>query len=359
MSSTSTDPSKTDSSKITSSKTVTLNHVAEDAGVSRSTVSLVLRNSPLVAAVTRARVQASIKRLGYVYNRGAASLRSQQSNTIGLIVTNITNPFFAELTVGVEDGLEESRYTALLGNTSDTLKKQNLLLERMQEHRPDGILLCPTDGTSVAQLRRMQKQTPVVLFVRYLPDLEIDYVGADNVKGGEIATAHLISLGHKRIGFVGGPAYSSARRDRLQGYANELRIAGIPVDERLIVVGPMTREGGRQGILELLNQENPPTAAVCCNDLVAVGAMLGLQSVGQIPGEDFAVVGFDDIDEAQLWHPPLTTVALDPHHLGEMAAHLLLERIAKPKGTPRQITLACRLVVRQSSGGPVTAPKPQ
>ena len=252
--------------------------MAADAGVSRSTVSLVLRNSPLVADATRTQVLASIKRLGYVYNRVVASLRSQQSNTIGLIVTDITNSFFAELTVGVEDGLEESRYTALLGNTSDTIKKQNLLLERMQEHRPDGILLCPTDGTSLAQLRRLQQQTALVLFVRYLPELEIDYVGADNIRGAEQATAHLLAHGHKRIAFVGGPANSSAWRDRLQGFANQMQKAGLAVDESLLTVGSVSREGGQQAILALLGRENPPTAALCYNDVVAFGVLLGLQA---------------------------------------------------------------------------------
>ncbi|RLT40614.1 MAG: LacI family DNA-binding transcriptional regulator [Chloroflexi bacterium] len=302
-----------------SPKTITLNQVAADAGVSRSTVSLVLRNSPLVADDTRAQVQASIKRLGYVYNRGAASLRSQHSNTIGLIVTDITNPFFAELTVGVEGGLEESRYTALLGNTSDTIQKQSLLLERMQEHWPDGILLCPTDGTSLAQVRRLQRQTALVLFVRYLPDLEIDYVGADNVRGAEQATAHLLAHGHRRIAFAGGPATSSAWRDRVQGFTAQMQQAGLAVDESLLAVGSVTREGGRSAILELLGRENPPTAALCYNDVVAFGVMLGLQAAGRTPGKDFGVIGFDDITEAELWRPTLTTVALQPRHLGEVA----------------------------------------
>lgn len=337
-------------------KTITLNHVADDAGVSRSTVSLVLRNSPLVADETRARVQASIKRLGYVYNRGAASLRSQQSNTIGLVVTDITNPFFAELTVGVEEGLEESQYSALLGNTSDTLRKQNLLLERMLEHRPDGILLCPTDGTSLAQVRRLQRQSALVLFVRYLPELEIDYVGADNMRGAEEATAHLLAHGHRRIAFVGGPLHSSARRDRLQGFRNQMQQAGVAVDETLLTVGSVTREGGRQAILELLAQPDPPTAALCYNDVVAFGVMLGLQAAGRVPGKDFGVIGFDDIAEAQLWQPALTTVALEPRRLGQLAARHLLERIAEPDAPPRQVVLPCRLMVRESCGGSLSSP---
>lgn len=334
-----------------SPKTITLNDVAKDAGVSRSTVSLVLRNSPLVADKTRARVLDSIKRLGYVYNRGAASLRSHQSSTIGLVVTDITNPFFAELTVGVEDVLEESQYIALLGNTSDTLRKQNLLLERLQEHRPDGVLLCPTDGTSLEQVRRLQRQASLVLFVRYLPDLAIDYVGVDNVNGAEQATAHLLAHGHTRIAFIGGSPSSSARRDRVQGYVAQMRRAGKRVDDELLTVGSVTREEGRRAILKLLEREEPPTAALCYNDVVAFGVMLGLQEAGRIPGADFGVVGFDDIAESALWQPGLTTVALEPRRLGEVAARLLLERIAEPDMPPRQVILSCRLIVRDSCGG--------
>lgn len=339
-------------------KTITLNDVARDVGVSRSTVSLVLRNSPLVADETRSRVLASIQRLGYVYNRGAASLRSQQSKTIGLVVTDITNPFFAELTIGVEEGLEEAQYTAFLGNTSDTLRKQITLLERMQEHRPDGILLCPTAGTTLEQIRRIQHQTPLVFFVRYLPDLgfkNFDYVGVDNVQGAAIATAHLLAHGHTRIAFIGGSADSSARRDRMLGYSNQMKAAGLAIDDRLFVVGPVTREAGRQAVLHLLERPDPPTAALCYNDVVAFGVQLGLQASGRRTGQDFAIVGFDDISEAALWQPALTTVALEPRRLGRLAAQLLLDRIEQPDAPVRQIVFACRLVVRDSCGGPLSA----
>lgn len=315
------------------SKPITLNDVARDVGVSRSTVSLVLRNSPLVADETRERVLASIQRLGYVYNRGAASLRSQQSNTVGLVVTDITN---------------------FLGNTSDTLNKQTTLLERMQEHRPDGILLCPTAGTTLEQISRIQRQTPLVFLVRYLPDLgfhQFDYVGVDNVQGAGLATAHLLAHGHNRIAFIGGAAESSARRDRVQGFIGQMQAAGRAIDDHLFVVGPVTREAGRQAVLHLLEQPNPPTAALCYNDVVAFGVQLGLQATGRKVGGDFAIVGFDDISEAALWQPALTTVALEPRRLGSLAAHLLLDRIAQPDAPARQIVLPCRLVVRDSCGG--------
>src|SRR5215813_1458466 len=186
---------------------VTLLEVAREAGVSRATASLVLRGSDLVADETRQRVLASMRKLGYVYHRGAASLRTQRSHTVGLIVPDVTNPFFAEMTVGIEERLDQAQHVVLLGNTAETLNKQERLLAMMQEYRADGVLLCPATGTSAQTITRLrQVGLPFVLFTRYVDGVEADYVGADNRRGAELATEHLITLGHRRIAFVGGPA---------------------------------------------------------------------------------------------------------------------------------------------------------
>ena len=256
---------------------MTLLEVARDAGVSRATASLVLRGSDLVADETRERVLASMRKLGYVYHRGAASLRTQRSNTIGLIVPDVTNPFFAEMTVGIEERLDQAQHVVLLGNTAETLSKQERLLAMMQEYRADGVLLCPATGTSAETIVRLrQGRLPFVLFTRYVEGVEADYVGADNLRGAELATEHLIALGHQRIAFVGGPANSSARRDRLQGYRNALVRHGLPIDPTLQLTSPTTREGGHQAIRTLLERADPPTAVLCYNDIVAFGVLLGL-----------------------------------------------------------------------------------
>ena len=338
--------------KQKSPKRVTLVDVAKDACVSRATASLVLRDSPLVADETREKVLASMKKLGYVYNRAAASLRTRRSQTIGLIVNDITNPFFAQMTVGSEAHLDEANYGVLLSNTSEKLDKQDRLLETMYEYGVDGVLLCPAMGTpldTIDQLRRWR--LPFVLVARYLFDVEVDYVGADNVLGAEMAAEHLLSQGHRQIAFVGGSANSSARRDRLRGYRETLHRHGAVVDEALSVTSPPTRDGGHRAILELLKQSDPPTAALCYNDVVAFGAMLGLRTASCVPGRDFAVVGFDDIDEAALWRPALTTVSIAPRQIGVEAARLLLERIADPDGEPQRVILPPELMVRESCGG--------
>src|SRR6266540_1998369 len=163
-----------------------------------------------------------------------------------------------------------SRATASLvlrGNTAETLSKQVRLLAMMQEYRADGVLLCPATGTSTQTIVRLRQwRLPFVLFVRYVEGVDADYVGTDNIRGAELATEHLISLGHQRIAFVGGPANSSARRDRLQGYRNALVRHGLPIDPALQLASPTTREGGHQCIRALLDRAEPPTAVLCYND---------------------------------------------------------------------------------------------
>ena len=330
---------------------ITLSDVAADAGVSRATASLVLRGSPLVAESTRARVLASMQKLGYVYNRAAANLRAHRSQTIGLVVTDITNPFFAELAVSIEARLDEAQYAALLSNTSDQLEKQARLLETLHGYRVDGMLLCPAQDTpsdTLAQLRLWN--LPFVLIARNIAGSEADYVGADNVSGAEQAVTHLIAHGHRRIAFAGGPATSSARRERLLGYQNALAQHDLPLDEALSLTSPVTREGGFEALRTLLALPEPPTAALCYNDVVAFGAMHGLQAEGRTPGDDFAIIGFDDIADAALVRPALSTVAIPPQKIGEEAVQLLLDRIAQPEAPTQQIILPPELVLRASCG---------
>lgn len=335
--------------KPSTRRRVTLQDVAKDAGVSRATASLVLRESPLVADETRALVLASMRKLGYVYNRAAASLRARRSHAVGLAVTDITNPFFAELAVGIETLLDDANYAVLLSNTSERLGKQERLLEVMHEFQVDGVLFCPVDGTPVDVIERLQRwQLPVVLIARYLPGVEVDYVGGDNVRGAELAVDHLVGRGHTNLGFLGGPAHASARADRLRGFRNALDRHNLePPAEP--VTSPTTRDGGYQAMETLLDGTPSISAVLCYNDVVALGAMLALQARGIEPGADVAVVGFDDIAEAALWHPGLSTVSIPPRRIGEEAVRLLLQRIEQPELEARRVIVPPDLIVRASS----------
>lgn len=330
---------------------VTLQQVADHAGVSRATASLVVRNSPHISAATRDKVMESIRALGYVYDRVAANLRSQRSSTVGLIITEIANPFFSELLIGVHQELDKEGYTVILGTTFDLLSKQDVLLSTMLEYRVGGVILSTVSGSSQEAIERLnQWDIPVVLATRE-PSTggNYDYVGIDNETGAKLAVNHLIKRGHRKIAFLGGVSGSSAWKYRKQGYFNTLREAGIEVDESLIIEAPATRHGGVEAIKQILNHPDPPTAAFCYNDIVALGVMTGLKEVGRTPGQDFSVVGFDNIQETSLSTPSLTTVDAFPRLIGTRAANLLHQRIEGLMDESKRIILEPELVVRESS----------
>ena len=327
----------------------TLNEVARHAGVSRATASLVLRDSPLVAVETRARVAAAVAALGYVYNREAATLRSRRTKTVGLLVTEIQNPFFGEVALGVDAVADAADYVVFLASVGESVERQDRFLRRMREQKVDGMLICPAAGTPgdlVARLREWRM--PCVQTQRFVSAQEGDYAGPDYDLGIQQAAEHLIRLGHRRIAFVGGDLSHSASRARWSGFAAALRRHGLAPD--LVLKAPPTRRTGVEAVPALLARPDAPTAALCFNDLVAFGMMAGLRRRGLRPGRDFAIVGVDDIPEAELSEPALTTVATLPRQVGEEAARLLLRRIADPGGAQERIIMPARLIVRESCG---------
>lgn len=329
---------------------ITLVDVASDADVSRATASLVMRGSPLISEETTEKVLHSMEKLGYVYNRAAASLRAEKSHAVGLAVTDITNPFFAELAVGIERRLDEARYTLLLTHSGERRKRQQALLSMMHGYQIDGLLLCPARGTIARDLALLKRWgLPTVLIARDVPNSSLEYVGADNFLGAKQAVQHLLARGHRRIAFAGGPSQSTARVDRLAGYSEAIKKAGIPIDDTVCRTSEVTREGGHKAILDLLQLEDPPTAALCYNDVVAFGAMLGLEASGKQPGVDFAVVGFDNISDSALWHPALTTVSITPEQIAEAATARLIERISRPDAPATKTIIPPSLIVRESS----------
>jgi LacI family transcriptional regulator len=329
---------------------VTLQQVAKHAGVSRATASLVARNSSLIAEKTRKKVLKSMSELGYIYDRVAANLRSKSSSTVGLIITEIANPYFAELLAGVHQSLDRDGYTVILGTTLDSNNKQDQLLSTMLENRVGGIILSPVSAISEDSIVRIREwDIPIVMIAREAPGVNCDYVGVDNVLGAQIAINHLIQKGHHRISFLGGPSESSAWKNRKKGYRLALEQAGVEFDESLLLNTPATREGGREGVRRMFKNPNPPTAIFCYNDVVAFGVMSGLREIGLTPGKDVAVVGFDNIQEAAQSNPALTTVSAFPKRIGTLAADLLHQHINGLEREPQKIILMPELVVRESS----------
>lgn len=335
---------------------VTLNDIAAHAGVSRATVSLVLRKSPLVADDTRARVDAAMVELGYIYNRRAANLRSGASRTIGLVLCEIITPNYAQFTSGIDEVLDGEGYAAFITNSEEDATRQRRLLVRMQEHGVDGIVLVPAEHTRPDALTEAHcTSVPCVVAQRRIEGFPTDYVGPDYAAGMEMVTEHLIALGHTHIGFIGGLRRISPLAERLTGFRRALRrhkLKSGPV----VPCPVLDRADGYAAARSLLAAGDHPTALVCYNDVVAFGVMLALTEHGLTPGRDVAVVGCDDVAEAGLHRPALTTFTTDPRVVGREAARLLLRRIESPHLPPEQIIIPPRLVIRQSCGAAFGAP---
>src|SRR5262245_10551895 len=330
------------------SRPVTIHDIAAVANVSKSTVSLVLQGSDLIREETSARVRAAATKLGYVYNRRAADLRRQSSNTIGVVINDLMNPFFAEVLVGIERRLVEAGYITLMAHTGEDLDLQEKLLRSMREHHAAGIMLCPVLETSPWLLKEVRAWgIPLLVLVRSLGKGTYDYAGSDNERGTFLATRHLLAQGHRRVGFLGGET-GAVFDDRLRGYRGALEKRRVKYDARLVCNAKPDRQGGYQALLRLLNAQPPATAAVCYNDIVALGALAALGERGIAAGQDFAIIGFDGVQDTAHSNPPLSTVDIRPGALGESAAALMLKRLQYPNSGQLQYLAEPKLLLRQS-----------
>jgi LacI family transcriptional regulator len=287
---------------------------------------------------------------GFFAPKTLLSLEPTPSAAVGLIVSDVTNPLFAEVIPAIEDCLDAAGFTTLLGNASEDCTREARLLKVMREFPPTGVLICPSFGRDGfgAQPLRLIGRLPTVAFAR--PAGGLDYVGVNNVYGAELAVDHLYQIGHRKIAFVGGEPQAVARQERLEGYQRALTRRDLPLELRWMVPSSPNRCGGYRSTACLLELENPPTAAVCFNDFVAFGLVQALQQAGRKPEAEFGVIGFNDVPAALNSCPLLTTVDTSPRQLGEVAAELLLRRIAKPDSLLQKVILQPRLIVRDSCG---------
>ena len=331
-------------------RAVTIIDIAKSAGVSKSTVSLVIKKSPLVKDETRQRVTRAMEALGYVYNRGAASLRRARADIVGMVINDLSNPFFAELAIGIERALQNSGFVPFIANTAESVVRQAEVVRSMREHGAAGLILCPALDTDAAEISRLEKHLPVVLAIRRISGARASAVVSDNRSGATRAAEHLIQLGHRDIAFVGGVGRMVVFRDRLAGFTRAMKKAGLPINPVYVVESMPTKDGGFDAMRRLLSLEKRPTAAVCFNDVVAIGAMLAIVRQDLTVGRDIAVVGFDDTSEARHVSPALTTVSVDPGSLGERAAQMLLRQINAGERQLENHVGEARLVVRESCG---------
>lgn len=332
-------------------KRITINEIAEHAGVSRSTVSLVLRGNRRISEDTRNKVNASIGELGYTYNRSAANLRTQSSQAIGLIINDLTNPFFTELTAAIEETTHAEDFFVYLVQSSEDPDHQHKLAMSLVEHGVAGLIICPATGSHTETFDRLHAlRTPVCIAVRPWPDSRFDFSGPDNFRAAQLATGALVERGHRRIAFLGGQRGNPSRDDRLAGYFRTLQANGIAFDDELVVDSRPSRTSGISDVEKVLALAQRPTAALCYNDFIAMSVMHGLRAHGLVPGEDMALVGFDGMPETAMSYPTLSTVSLGPRSVGANAATLLMSRIRNPDAPISRRVEEPRLLLRNSSG---------
>ncbi len=331
---------------------VTMRDVAELAGVSVTTVSHVVNKTRPVSDELCRRVISAMSELGYQPNALARSLRRKKTHTLGMIIPDSANPFFAEVARGIEDTSFEQGYSVILCNSDGHLAEELLYINVLVEKQVDGILFVAA-GASTEHIYALQsRQMPVVVVDRDVPDVAVDSVLVDNARGGWLATQHLIDLGHRRIGCITGASDLTPSADRITGYRQALIENSIPVAETLIVKGDFQYESGYQAAQRLLALDDPPTAIFACNDLMAVGAISLTVELGRQVPADLSIVGFDDVRLASFTNPPLTTIAQPKYEMGVLGATMLLERLRNRDILPRRRLLDTKLLPRQS-----TAPK--
>ena len=324
-----------------------IKEVAEAAGVSTATVSRVLANKPYVRPEVRERVLEAVARLAYRPNRVARTLRSQQSNSLGLIVSDIRNPFFSELSRAVEDTAYANGYSVVLCNTDEDPAKEELYLNLMHDENVAGIVLSPTRQT-ITRFADLNIAIPTVLVDRALKNGDADAVLLDNVAAAYELTAHLLDQGFRRIGAIFA-AVSTTGRERQRGYTAALRDHGLSAEPQLVRQVAPKIDTGYAAALELLSSAEAPDALLTGNSLLTAGALQAIRERDLRIPDQLALVGFDDAIWASLVQPAITVLAQPTDNIGRTATELLLERIANPSRLARKVVLQGQMIVRESS----------
>ncbi len=329
-----------------------IREVAKRAGVSLGTVSNVLNRPEIVAAETRKRVQLAIEEIGFVPNGSARQLRAGRSQHIGLVVLDVANPFFTEVARGVEDLANQAGYVVILCNSDDSAEKESHYLQVLEEQRTQGVLITPVQSDTGYLQRFRRRGIAVVLLDRPSRIKDLCSVSVDDVRGGELATEHLLEQGHRCIAFVHGPLSIRQIADRRRGVLKALRTAGLDPARALVEISAPTQtiREGEQSTEKLLSASIKPTAVFCANDLLALGVMRALIKRGISIPRDMALVGYDDVEFASVLSTPLTSIRQPKYELGRTAAELLLDEADNPSSHQHQhIVYQPELIVRESS----------
>lgn len=324
--------------------------VAKLAGVSPATVSRVLHNYPHIRDELRTKVLEAIDKLGYEPNRVAQRLRATDSQLIGMIVTDITNPFFNTIMASIENVFFNKGFSLMMSNTASDPEKERAYLSMMENEGVAGLVIATTSENVDEVTALADKGLPIVIIDRRMSKGKVDMVLSDNVAGAFSAVEHLIKLGHTRIGHIGGPLRLTSGRERYQGYQQAMHEAGLPIEEGWVRFGDHKHHSGHEQTLELLNTNPSLTALFIENNMMTLGALNAIHDSGRRIPNDIAIVGFDDMPWAVSLNPPLTTVAQATYDIGTRVATRLLERIEQPDLPSRTDIVPTTLIVRASCG---------
>lgn len=330
---------------------ITISEIAKLVGVSTATVSRVLNDSKLVKPKTKERVLQALGEHNYVYNAIAGGLTKRRTSTIGLIIPTITNPVFSLSTKGIHEVAKRRGYSMLLGSTDYSYDTELELITLFHEKRVDGIIFTGAPGNQKSVEFMNSLNIPYLVTWELVSDQKVPFVAFDNVKSGQTVTDYLFSLGHKRIGMIAGRFRETTRAyGRWLGYKKALNNYGIPYDKKLVLEREYTVSAGREAMEKLLRISDPPTAAFCGNDILAIGAIAGAKEAGYKVGSDISITGFDDLDISEATDPPLTSVRVPGHMMGAKGAEMLIEIIEGKLEEPCQCVLDTELIKRESTG---------
>lgn len=337
---------------------VTIYDIAKEAKVSVATVSRVLNDTAPVKGATRARIEELIQKYNFQPNAMARSLLKKETGIIGVIVPDLTNPFFPEVFAGAEQEAQQEGHTFLLSNSIGDYTKESEYLSILREKRVDGIMfmggrinLKHCEEHLVQELVQHASVIPTVLVNGGLRNTDLIRVATDEADGTALAVRHLIGLGHKDIGFIGGESHMTTTSIKLRAFRKTLKEEGLDIREEWLLPDSFSIDSGKRQMLKMLDMKKRPTAVFCVNDYTAIGAIKAAAEAGLAVPDDMSIVGFDDIPLAHHFIPELTTVSQQAHELGRTAVKVLKAMMNKEK-VKKLTTLEPQLIVRQSTGAP-------
>lgn len=329
-------------------KYITLKMVAERAGVSVNTASRAINNKLDINEETKKRVLKVAQELGYVRNATAVALRTKKTGTIGVVIADNRNPFYAEVLNGIEEAAREKNYHIILVNTQRDYQKEEEAINLLLAKRVDGLLIAPVQDRDDDIRNLIMANFPFVIVGRDFENIEMDAVYNDEIKGGFLVTEYLFTKGHKRIAFINGFLHKSPAQGRLEGYKKALKKYGIPLDDALVSVGDIDVENGYERTKQMMKENLDFTAIFAYNDMMAFGAMQAIKEKGLRIPEDIGLVGYDDISFSSLMNPSLTTIRLKKQDLGIESVELLLSRINGSREKMKKIMLDVELQIRET-----------